>query len=351
MAIHGKTGWSVMGTGTIATEQMVAGIRAQGHTPLWVVSRRKMDAAHFAQDLDIPQWTTNLSEALGDPKVEFTYVSARLRRRAHYITAAAKARKNVLCDGPISENSKVAAELARLCDAAGIVLAVHQPFRASAIHQTMRRLILDGDIGKVQSILLTREGPYKPAAKRRKDDLDNEGDIYLDMSVDDIDLARFLTGGEPREVSAICTVADGRPNQISYSFQLDDGSLFHAFESFAIADLESTVVVAGDRGTLIAHGTLNGKASGTLMRRHAAKNELVPVRDGDSHVAAVEDFVSAGERRLTWLARGSDNVAALRAAEALAKAASKRRTATVQGGQPTRSLLKRDQSAQDAAGQ
>ncbi|TIW74652.1 MAG: Gfo/Idh/MocA family oxidoreductase, partial [Mesorhizobium sp.] len=169
MATHGKTGWSVMGTGTIATEQMVAGIRAQGHTPLWVVSRRKLDAAHFAQDLDIPQWTTNLSSALGDPDVEFIYVSARIQRRAHYITAAAQAGKNVLCDGPISESSKMAAALVRVCDTAGIVLAVHHPFRASAIHQTMRRLIVDGEIGKVQSILITREGPYKPTAKRRKD--------------------------------------------------------------------------------------------------------------------------------------------------------------------------------------
>ncbi|RWF44669.1 MAG: Gfo/Idh/MocA family oxidoreductase [Mesorhizobium sp.] len=329
MATHGKTGWSVMGTGTIATEQMVAGIRAQGHTPLWVVSRRKLDAAHFAQDLDIPRWTTNLLDALGDPDVEFTYVSARIGRRGHYITAAAQAGKNVLCDGPISESSKTAAALVRMCDTAGIVLAVHNPFRASAIHQTMRRLIVDGEIGKVQSILITREGPYKPAAKRRKDDLESDSDIYLDMSVDDIDLARFLTGAEPQEVSALGANEGGAPNQISYAFKLDDGSIFQSFESFAIMDMESMVVVAGDRGSLIAHGTLNGKASGTLMRRHGAKNELVPVRDGDSHVATVEDFVSAGDRQMSWLARGSDNVAALRAAEAVAAAATKRRTIAI----------------------
>lgn len=329
MPVNSSTGWSVMGTGTIATERAVAAIRAVGHSPLWVVSRKKADAEYFAKDLDIPRSTTNLEYVFADPEVEFAYVSAELKRRAHYISASAQSRKNVLCDGPISQNSRTAAELVHLCEEAGIILAVNHPFRASTVHQTMRRLIMDGDIGAPQSILLMRGGPYKPAPNRRVAKVDVTGDVYLDMSVDDVDLARFLTGAEPSEVSALGEPRTGKPAQVSYALRFDNGVTFQAFESFRTAEVESLVLVAGSKGTLVAHGTLNGRNSGTLMRHLGGRNEFVPVRNGELLLATVEDFVAARDRKPSWVARGSDNVIALRAVEAVAASAQKRRAVEI----------------------
>jgi hypothetical protein len=66
---NAEAGWAVMGTGTIATENMVTAIRSIGHRVLWVVSQDKRDAAVFAQDLKIPKFTTDLNRVLRDPAV------------------------------------------------------------------------------------------------------------------------------------------------------------------------------------------------------------------------------------------------------------------------------------------
>lgn len=331
MAAGAKVGWSFMGTGTIATELVVEAIRSVGHSPLWVVSRSKTDAVHFAEDLGIPHSTTELEPALQDASVGFAYISASLKRRPHYISAAAGAGKHILCDGPISGTSKTASVLVDLCRAAGALLVVNQRLRASTIHQTMRRLIRDGDIGTVQSIILIRGGPYQAPPHRRARDFNEGSGIYLDVSVEDIDLARFLTGAEPVEATALNTSDELAPSQAAYMLRLGDGSLFQAHESFRTTDIESTVLVAGDRGALIAQGTLNGRTSGMLVRRADGRSEAVPVRDHDLHLATVREFANTRGKKPSWLSQGADSVIALRTAEAVAMSAKKRRTVLIQG--------------------
>ncbi|WP_271022287.1 Gfo/Idh/MocA family oxidoreductase [Rhizobium sp. RCAM05973] len=152
-------GWSVMGTDTIASEHMVAAIRAIGHDPHWVISRSKDHAKYFSIDTGIPNSSTDVNKALKDPRVVFSYVNTILARRGYYIAAACAAGKHILCDGPISSSSKNARTLVAEVNRAGLVLAVNEPHRASTIHQAMRRLLLEGEIGKLQSLIVIRGSP------------------------------------------------------------------------------------------------------------------------------------------------------------------------------------------------
>jgi 1,5-anhydro-D-fructose reductase (1,5-anhydro-D-mannitol-forming) len=319
-----EIGWSVMGTGTIATEHMVAAIRSAGHEPLWVVSRNQEYARSFSEDMQIPKRSVEAKRALQDPHVGFVYVSAIRERRKHYISTAAAARKHVLCDGPISNSSRIARNLVDQCRSAGVILALNQPFRASTLHQTMRRLLIEGEIGRLQSLLVVRGAPFHP--NRRAGEMPKRSDILVDMSVDNIDLARFLTGQEPEEVSAYSAAPSGiEANQTSYTIGMTGGAIFQAYESFTTAEIESVVMLAGDQGALIAHGTLNGKGSGTLVRRINGRNELIPVRERDVQVTTIEGFLSLARQPSVWMSLGDDNVAALRTAEAIAEARKKRR--------------------------
>lgn len=318
---NAEEGWSVMGTGTIATEHMVAAIRAMGHSPLWVVSKSRADALHFSNDLGIPQATTDLERVRSDPAVKFAYISASLKRRPHYVLAAADAGKHILCDGPLSQDSRTAKRLVKHCADGGVLLAVNQPLRASAIHQTMRRLILEGEIGLIQSLSILRGGPFQPPPNRRSEMPHNGGNVYLDVCAEDIDLARFLTGAEPVEAIAFAKESNGSPNHLAYTIRMENESLLQAHESFGTADIESMVVAAGTDGVLIASGTLSSRGSGVLVRRLAGRNELVPVRERDLHTATLEEFVGAARLEASPLATGMDSFAALVATEAVASAA------------------------------
>lgn len=325
----GETGWSVMGTGTIATEHMVAAIRAAGHRPLWVVSRNRQYAAHFSQDMEIPGISVDARRTLQDPRVGFAYVSAARDRRKHYIQAAAAEGRHVLCDGPIAASSRIAATLAETCSNAGIVLALNQPFRALSPHQTMRRLLQEGEIGTLQSLLIARGAPFQPPPNRHPDEETDPGDALFEMSVDSIDLARFLTGQEPAAVSALPAVPPGNgAGQQAYAIEMSGGAIFQSYESFTTAEFDSIVMLAGDRGTLLAHGTLSGKGSGALVRRLNGRNELIPIRDRDQHVTTVEAFIALPQKPAGWMSVGEDNVMALRTAEAV-RAAQQKRPASI----------------------
>ncbi|MCA1368731.1 Gfo/Idh/MocA family oxidoreductase [Bradyrhizobium sp. BRP14] len=332
---NAEEGWSVMGTGTIATEHMVAAIRAMGHSPLWVVSKNQADALHFSNDLSIPQATTDMEQVWSDPAVKFVYISASLKRRQHYVVAAANAGKHILCDGPLSEDSKTARLLVRHCSDREVVLAVNQPLRASAVHQTMRRLILEGEIGAIQSISILRGGPFQPPPDRRGE-ISRHGSVFLDICIEDIDLARFLTGGEPIEAIAFARESNGAPYHLAYTIRMEDGSLLQAHESFGTAEMESMVVAAGSNGVLIASGTLSSRGSGVLMRRLAGRNELVPVRDRDLHTTTLEDFVAAAKHQASPLATGMDSLAALVATEAVASATKRGRVMVIRTGDESR---------------
>lgn len=309
-----------MGTETIATEQMVAAIRTVGHLPLWVMSRDPLYARSFADDLDIPNSTSELQSVWDDPEVRFVYVSATRQRRPYHIAAAAKAGKHILCDGPLCDDRQEAIRLVELCHNTKVTLAVHHLGRASSVHQTMKRLIREGEIGQVHTISVTRGGPFHPPPNRRAQHFSSDGDILYDATIEDVDLVRFLTDAEPRIATGMWKLLENSPQQIAFLLHMDDGSLFQGHESFLTTELEDTVVVAGTKGALIANGTLNGRGHGTLTRRLAGKNELIPIRERDIHLAAVQDFVTGLHGRPTWLSTGEDSVANLLTIDALSEA-------------------------------
>lgn len=325
-----ENAWSVMGTGTIATEHMVATIRTIGHEPRWVISRNKEFARCFAEDTGIAHTSTDARRALSDPHVAFAYVSASRARRKYYVLAASDAKKGILCDGPLSASSKIAKELVAHCKMSGVFLAVNQPHRASTIHQSMRRLLQEGEIGKLQSVVIVRGAPFLTRANRRPDDENQQGEILLDVSVEDVDLVRFLTGEEIREVIVLPETGSGQPpQQMAFSARLSNEAIFQAYESFSAADIESIVMLEGVAGTLVALGTLSGKGTPILSRRIAGRNELTPVRERDAALTTVEEFVVARHRPTSWLATGEDSVKALRVIEAIAESAKKHRLVTL----------------------
>jgi 1,5-anhydro-D-fructose reductase (1,5-anhydro-D-mannitol-forming) len=208
-------------------------------------------------------------------------------------------------------------------------LAVNQLLRASTIHQTMRRLIRDGEIGGVPSVLVVRGGPHRQQLHRRAQDPNPADDIDLSVLIDDIDLVRFLTGAELVGASALTSLSAQETNQIAYSMHFDNGALFVAQDSIKSTDVDSLLMVVGERGTIVANGTLDGRSAGTLVRKIAGKKEFVPIRERDPHIAIATDFAGSDRSEPAWLAMGEDNVVALCAAEALRSSSQKRRPVAV----------------------
>ncbi|MBB4660462.1 inositol 2-dehydrogenase [Conexibacter arvalis] len=114
------------------------------------------------------------------------------------IVAAARAGKAIFCEKPISlELAAVDRALAEV-EAAGVPFQVGFNRRFDPAHASVARAVADGTVGDPQIVRISSRDPEPPPLSYVR----VSGGIFLDMTIHDFDMARFVTGSEVVTVSA-----------------------------------------------------------------------------------------------------------------------------------------------------
>lgn len=110
--------------------------------------------------------------------------------------------KAVLCEKPIDlDIAKVDAAVAEVERLNGrVMVAFNRRFDPSA--QAIRKAMDEGAIGKLRQVIITSRDP----ALAPRGYLERSGGIFRDMTIHDFDLARWLLGEEPVQISATGTL-------------------------------------------------------------------------------------------------------------------------------------------------
>ena len=128
---------------------------------------------------------------------------------------------SVLCEKPLTTDSASSADLVRVADANGAVLAVAHVYSAYAMVRQAARMVRDGEIGRVRfidvehasgwaSTLLESTG-HKQATWRTDPDVGGKLSVVADLGTHAYHLARYITGLEAVSVSAeLNTLVPGR---------------------------------------------------------------------------------------------------------------------------------------------
>jgi myo-inositol 2-dehydrogenase / D-chiro-inositol 1-dehydrogenase len=117
---------------------------------------------------------------------------------AELMIAAASAGKAIFCEKPVS------LELAELDRALTVVEDSGVPFqvgfnrRFDPAHAAVRAAVADGSVGEPHLVRISSRDPEPPPPKY----VESSGGLFLDMTIHDFDMARFLTGSEVVEVFA-----------------------------------------------------------------------------------------------------------------------------------------------------
>jgi myo-inositol 2-dehydrogenase/D-chiro-inositol 1-dehydrogenase len=139
-----------------------------------------------------------LDELLADPAVDAVAICSSTETHADLIVAAARAGKAIFCEKPIS------LELAEVDRALGAVEAAGVPFqigfnrRFDPAHQAVHEAVMRGDVGDPQLVRISSRDPAPPPMEYVR----GSGGIFLDMTIHDFDMARYVTGSEVVEVFA-----------------------------------------------------------------------------------------------------------------------------------------------------
>ena len=272
-----------------------------------------------------------------DDEVDAVIVGTPTDTHVALMLEAARAGRAVLCEKPIDLDTgraiDAAAELARLDGR--VMVAFNRRFDPAVL--ALRAAIDAGEIGDVRQVVITSRDP-EPASL---DYLRVSGGIFRDMTIHDFDLARFLLGEEPIEVSAIasCLVdrrieALGDSDSVMVNLRTASGRQCHINNCRqAVYGYDQRIEVFGSGGML-----LNDHVRATTVRRFTrdrteAREPLLNFfleRYEQAYRRELEAFIGAIEAGTPMPVTPADGVQALRLADAATTSAMTGRVVAVE---------------------
>jgi len=207
--------------------------------------------------------------AAGD--IDAVLIGTPTDTHAELIERAARAEKAVFCEKPVDLDAACVETCLKTVEAAGAPLMIGFNRRFDPNHSALKERIAKGAIGDVEIVTIMSRDPEPPPPSY----VERSGGLYRDMMIHDFDMARFLLGEEPVEVTAygsalvdpevgklgdvdtalvIMRTASGKLVQISNSrratYGYDQRIEVHGSAGMARSEnvLETTVEIAGEGG-------------------------------------------------------------------------------------------------------
>jgi len=153
-------------------------------------------AEQVAARFGIPKVAGSVDQILADPAIQAVLICSSTDTHADLIVRAAQAGKHIFCEKPIAHSlAQIDAALAAV-QRAGVKLQIGFNRRFDPNFARVRAAVAGGEIGSPRLLHIISRDPAPPPVSYVK----VSGGIFLDMTIHDFDMARFLIGDEVEEI-------------------------------------------------------------------------------------------------------------------------------------------------------
>jgi len=286
--------------------------RVEGATLLAVADVFEQSVQETAQKHNIPHCTTDYREIIANPDVQAIIICSSTDTHAEIIIAAAEAGKHIFCEKPIDHSlEKVDAALAAV-EKAGVKLQIGFNRRFDSNFQRVRQAVESGEVGTPHLMHIISRDPAPPPISYIK----VSGGIFLDMTIHDFDMARFLMGSEVEEVYTAGGVMVDQ--EIGAAGDLDTVMITMKFANGVIGTIDNSrqavygydqrVEVFGSAGSV---ATQNNYANSAIIQTAKAVQRDLPQhffleRYTDSFIKEMDAFINALENDAPVAVTGVD---------------------------------------------
>ncbi|MDR2647506.1 MAG: inositol 2-dehydrogenase [Oscillospiraceae bacterium] len=150
----------------------------------------------WAKQNGIANTTKNYQDILQDPNIDAVLICSSTDTHAAISLEAIAAGKHIFCEKPIDHDiGKIKAVLNALADTS-IKYMVGFNRRFDHNFRAVRAAVEAGKVGKVEIVKITSRDPNPPSAEYAA----RSGGMFLDMTIHDFDMVRYLSGEEVEEV-------------------------------------------------------------------------------------------------------------------------------------------------------
>ena len=261
MNTSSKIGVGVIGTGRIGALHIEHLAQNIPEAELIAICSLDVPAVEsLAKQFNIPKTTDDYTALLADPQIEAILVASATNTHVEMSQAAAQAGKHVFCEKPISLDLEQIDETLAIVEEAGVKFQVGFNRRFDASFMRVREAVAAGEIGEPHILRITSRDPAPPPIEYVK----VSGGIFLDMTIHDFDMARYLVGDEVIEVYAVGGVRVDP--QIGAAGDIDTAVITLRFQNGVIATIDNSreavygydqrVEVFGSKGMVTAANPL-----------------------------------------------------------------------------------------------
>jgi myo-inositol 2-dehydrogenase/D-chiro-inositol 1-dehydrogenase len=269
-------------------------------------------AEKCAADFQIPSAVKDHRAIMGNPDIQAVIICSSTDTHAQMIEEAAAAGKHIFCEKPIDFDLARIDRALETVEKAGVKLQVGFNRRFDPNFKRVREMVAAGKIGTPHILRITSRDPGPPPLEYVK----VSGGIFLDMTIHDFDMARYLIGSEVDEIYAAGGVMVDP--EIGKAGDIDTAVITLRFENGTIGTIDNSrkavygydqrVEVFGSEGMVaVSNNTPDTAVHSNADGVHSSLPLFFFVeRYTDSYIAEMQAFIECIQQGKTPPVTGMD---------------------------------------------
>lgn len=154
------------------------------------------ETANWAKSMGVTNTTKDYKEILADPEIDAVLICSSTNTHSPISVEAIKAGKHVFCEKPIDHDVEKIKEVIDALKDSKVKYQVGFNRRFDHNFEAVRNAVAAGKIGDPHIIKVTSRDPEPPSAEYAA----VSGGMFLDMTIHDFDMVRYLAGCDAEEI-------------------------------------------------------------------------------------------------------------------------------------------------------
>ena len=156
------------------------------------------EAKVFSNKAGLTFYQKDFTDVAGEIQADAIVICSPTDTHANYVSIAAKKGIDVFCEKPLDLSLEKVKQVLKTVNESKIKLMLGFNRRFDSEFQSVKEKIVNGHIGDIHTIKITSRDPSPPPINYIK----SSGGMFLDMTIHDFDMVRYLTDKEIVEVYA-----------------------------------------------------------------------------------------------------------------------------------------------------
>ncbi|MDO4296569.1 MAG: inositol 2-dehydrogenase [bacterium] len=154
------------------------------------------ETAAWAKSMGAEQTTNDYKEILADPEIDAVLICSSTNTHSPISVEAIQAGKHVFCEKPIDHDIEKIKQVIDALKESKVKYQVGFNRRFDHNFEAVKKAVVAGKIGEPHIIKVTSRDPEPPSAEYAA----VSGGMFLDMTIHDFDMVRYLAGCDAEEI-------------------------------------------------------------------------------------------------------------------------------------------------------